>query len=198
MDPVSNRMFWLIYLASILGAIAYISLNFGPKATNVSATVGALAIVGLILVGVFKGMLLLVRRRLTKTVAFPQRFRPGAAIIPGFTTRAMGEVSRGARWGSTGGRYYGEGGRPVAVVVLPDRIEVWSGRNNEPRLTFSRTQFHTIGVTPGSYGLQTVPCATVANSTDIVLQFVPVYRPSVFRDSSAESLERAMRTLMGQ
>lgn len=197
MEPAHSLRFWLIYLAAIAAAVGYTSFNLGPEGTDFSATVAAISMSVLISVGILRLLFTSAVRRLAVPFGIAQRFRPGAVVVPGFTSAEMADVSRRAGWGMAGGKGYNGGGRPIAVVSLPDRIEVWSGRNSQPRLTFMRAQIHAIGVSQGYYSYRKRPCVSVSDATGIVLIFIPNYKPSlVFSKAVGEmNLQRAVYDL---
>lgn len=116
---------------------------------------------GLVLVAVVLSMLLIgavmlaVAGRLRRWAAQVARLRPGAVVIPGYTTaetrveaRLLGAPERG--WNQMGGT-------PVAIAALPDRFEVWARGEDRPRwVVLRRPEFAPMAVR-GSIGVRRPP-----------------------------------------
>jgi hypothetical protein len=149
---------WRVVAASIL-----IELTLVAVLVRLEATVGAgarVVIVAVLLVGPL-GLLFVLANvqfwQVRRVVARAATRRPGSVIIP-VSVVALSRNS-GRELGLQVAGANTPGGNPGAVVVLRDRLEVWSGRSGEPRWS--------IGLADVSIGVGT---ATVGRMTWDVVQ----------------------------
>lgn len=130
----ANRMItaWVVVMLAVVSALV-----IGAEAAGVSSIV-VFAVVSL--VGPLSLLLPLMRtltRQIDRVVEHTSSQRPGSTVIPAAAltwTRAAGD----ALGLQTAGRN-ASGGSPAALIVLADRVELWSGRDEpEPRWSAPR------------------------------------------------------------
>lgn len=135
-----------------------------------------------------------VTRRAGACAANAARNRPGAVVVPGFTTVEMTDIAR--HQGASARGWMPMGGSPVAVVVTPTELEVWGRKDAGPRWVVQRT---TGGVTSNKavFGNREVD-AVWAHDGLAALVLVPAYRPlrAVAGWASAD-VDRAVGELTG-
>ncbi|MGF0115716.1 hypothetical protein ACQFYA_05210 [Promicromonospora sp. Marseille-Q5078] len=160
--------------------LAVLVLFFGISATRLVTTVrrdgveGATLWIALLVVAlVVVVTLAVVVRRAGAVAAHVARLRPGAVVVPGFTTSETLDEARAAGADTRG--IAGVGGSPAALAVVGDRVEVWVRREPGPRWTVRRVPG---GVAPvgAVYGTRETAGVRVADGGAAVT-VVPAYRP---------------------
>jgi hypothetical protein len=156
-----------------------------------AATIWIALLVVLAIVGV---TLMVVVRRAAACAANAARYRPGAVVVPGFTTAEMTDIAR--HQGASARGWMPMGGSPVAVVVTPTELEVWGRKDTGPRWVVQRTPG---GVTSNKavYGSREVD-AVWAHDGLAAAVLVPAYRPlRATAGAVGTDVERAVAELTG-
>ena len=181
--------------------LAVLVLFFGVSAARLVTTVrrdgveGATLWIALLVVAlVVVVTLAVVVRRAGAVAAHVARLRPGAVVVPGFTTSETLDEARAAGADTRG--IAGVGGSPAALAVVGDRVEVWVRREQEPRWTVRRVPG---GVSPvdAVYGSRGTAGVRVADGGAAVT-VVPAYRPLRATGGLAgDDVARAVREMSG-
>ncbi|MFE7405522.1 hypothetical protein [Isoptericola sp. NPDC057559] len=120
------------------------------------------------------------------------RLRPGAVVVPAFTTADTLDEARAAGVRTKG--ISGMGGNPVALAVGNGAVEVWVGREEGPRWVVRRVPAG-VAQARAVYGSRESGAVRVADGTAAVT-VVPAYRPlRAAGGAGREDLERAVREL---
>ncbi|WP_402462061.1 hypothetical protein [Isoptericola aurantiacus] len=176
----------VIGLWSALRLTVDLASGRSEAATLWGALLAVLAIVAL--------ALLAATRRVAGCAANAARYRPGAVVVPGFTTAEMPDIAR--HQGASGRGWLPMGGSPVAVVVMPTELEVWGRKDTSPRWVVQRTPD---GVTTNGavYGNREVPAVWAHDGLAAVV-LVPAYRPlRATAGMVGEDVDRAAAELSG-
>lgn len=177
------------YLAG-LGIFAG-SAVLGIARRGTSSGVVLLSVAGV--VGIIIIVVAVTQRRLGREVDNAAQRRPGAVVIPAYTTGEM--IDLGLQAGASVKGWRAQGGNPAAIVVAPEGIEVWSGREPEPRWTLPRAEIQEVGLFSGTFGAREIGVAGVSAAHG-GLMFVPAYRPLRNMGGADEpGLERALSEL---
>lgn len=116
--------------------------------------------------------------------------------MPAYTTGEMIDLALQA--GASARGWMVQGGNPVAIVVRPELIEVWSGREGEPRWSIPRSTIQEVGTFSGTFGARSVDVAGVRADGGGLL-VIPAYQPvRNMGGSDARGLDQAVRALAGQ
>jgi hypothetical protein len=170
MDARSRRTLFVVVL-TLFFALSVVRLVVTLRRDGIEgATVWiALLVVGLVVVVTLGAVL----RRAGAVAAHAARQRPGARVIPAFTTaqtvdeaRAVGASTRG---------WMPVGGSPLALVVLDDRVEVWARQEDRPRWAVRRLP-GAAGEARAIYGSRETRALQVSDGLAAVT-VVPAYRP---------------------
>ncbi|MFC8731957.1 hypothetical protein ACFT5B_05810 [Luteimicrobium sp. NPDC057192] len=161
----------------------------------------AIAVIALIVVVT----LVLQVRRMRGVARRVAQARPGAAVVPALAAAELRTVAEALHVSVRG--LGGVGGTPVALASLPDRIEVWVGRDAAPRWALPRDAVREVGVQPAGYGASQVDAVWVGartgrlwNGPDTAAVVLPAYRPlrAMFGGRVGDDLGRAVAALTEQ
>ena len=120
--------------------------------------------------------------------------RPGAVVVPGFTTAEMPELA--ASLGASRKGWLPMGGSPVAVVAAPEAFEVWGRRDTGPRWTVRRGP-EAVAAGRAVYGNREAAAVWLRDGT-AAAAFVPAYRPlRAAGGMVGQDVERAVAELSG-
>ncbi len=133
----------------------------------------ALWIALLVVVAVVAVTLWVVVRRAGAVAAHAARRRPGARVIPAFTTAQT--VDQAHALGASARGWMPMGGSPVALAVLGDRVEVWARAEDLPRWVVRRLP-GAAGEVRAVYGSRETRALHVSDGAAAVT-VVPAYRP---------------------
>ncbi|MFI2103645.1 hypothetical protein ACH436_10145 [Isoptericola sp. NPDC019693] len=117
--------------------------------------------------------LAVVVRRAGAVAGHVARQRPGAVVVPAFTTSETLDEARAAGASTRG--IAPMGGSPAALAVVGDRVEVWVRREPGPRWAVRRAPGGTTQV-GAVYGTRETPALRVADGGATVT-VVPAYHP---------------------
>lgn len=179
---------------SLLGAGLFCvatGLALSRRGTTVGTMLMAVAVV------IALGMLIafVLHRRLCRAVENARERRPDAVVIPAYTTGEMVELGHSV--GASVQGWMSQGGNPIAIAVRAERIEVWSGREPEPRWSVARADIEEIDLFTSVYGARGVDVLGVRAAAGGLL-FVPAYRPlRNMGGSDPSGLQRALQDLGG-
>ncbi|MFV2145624.1 hypothetical protein [Isoptericola sp. G70] len=120
--------------------------------------------------------------------------RPGAVVVPGFTTAEMTEIA--ASLGASRKGWLPMGGSAVAVVAAPDAFEIWGRKDTGPRWTVRRGP-EAVAAGRAVYGNRDAAAVWLRDGT-AAAAFVPAYRPLRAAGGMAgPDVERAVADLTG-
>lgn len=170
MDARSRRALFVAVLALFATiSVARLVVTLRRGAIEYAAIWVALLVVVLAVV-VTLGVVV---RRAGAVAAHAARQRPGARVIPAFTTaqtvdqaRALGASARG---------WMAVGGSPVALAITGDRVEVWARQEDRPRWAVRRLP-GAAGEARAVYGSRKARALHVSDGVAAVT-VVPAYRP---------------------
>jgi hypothetical protein len=171
----------------VLAAIRLIGLALDPEDR---VYLGAGLALSAVLIG---GVMLGVAHRVRTLARRVERLRPGAVVIPAYTTV---ETSLDAiASGGSNRRWNQMGGTPVVLAALPDRVEVWALREERPRwAVMRRAQFPPVAVR-GVVGVRRPPALHLTDGSSRVT-VVPAYSAvRATMSGSQADLARAMSAL---
>lgn len=117
--------------------------------------------------------LAVVVRRAGAVAAHVARLRPGAVVVPAFTTSETLDEARGAGAGARG--IAPMGGSPAALAVADGRVEVWVRREPSPRWAVRRVP-GGVEESRAVYGSRQTAALRVSDGAGSVT-VVPAYRP---------------------
>ncbi|WP_141538608.1 hypothetical protein [Isoptericola jiangsuensis] len=191
MNASSKRTLYVVVLVVIaLWSAVRLTVDLRAGRSD-AATLWIALLVVLVIVAV---TLAVVTRRVAACAANAARFRPGAVVVPGFTTAEMPDIAR--HQGASGRGWLPMGGSPLAVVVTPTELEVWGRKDTGPRWVVQRTAG---GVTANGavYGNREVPAVWAHDGLAAVV-LVPAYRPlRAAAGMVAGDVDRAVAELSG-
>ncbi|MCL1869460.1 MAG: hypothetical protein FWF90_03480 [Promicromonosporaceae bacterium] len=101
------------------------------------------------------------------------RHRPGALVVPGFTTAEMPRLADAA--GARAKGWLTTGGSPVAIVAVPGGFEVWGPRDAAPRWTV-RAVPGGVAVREAVFGSRRAPAVWLSDGA-AQAALMPAYRP---------------------
>lgn len=185
-DPI-RVMRVVAVLLGVVAVVRLLSVALDPEQRGIvlAAVLFTVLLVGGVVLGVARRV-----RRLADRVA---ELRPGAVVIPAYTTaetaleaRALGVSSR--KWNDMGGT-------PVVLAALPDRVEVWARGEDRPRWWVMRVAPFPPQAVRGSIGVRRPPSLRVVDGHAQVT-VAPAYSAvrATFSGSQAD-LARAMTAL---
>jgi hypothetical protein len=124
----ANRMItaWVVVMLVVSGGLFALAdaVGLSPAVLFVLALVGAAVLV--------VPLLRILTSQVERVVAHASAQRLDGVVVPGAALALSSDTGRALGLQTAG--LNASGGSPVALVVLPDRVEVWSGRNeSEPR-----------------------------------------------------------------
>ncbi|MFC8597925.1 MULTISPECIES: hypothetical protein [unclassified Isoptericola] len=189
MDSRSRRRWFVTAL------VLFLALSAGRLALTVSrdGVEGATVWIALLVVAIVVVVTLAVLVRRAEAVrAHVTRLRPGAVVVPAFTTGETLDEAR--RAGARTHGIAGTGGSPAALAVADGAVEVWVGREEAPRWVVRRVPG---GVTEAraDYGSRAAGAVRVSDGAAAVT-VVPAYRPLRAAGGAArEDLARAVQEL---
>lgn len=179
------------YLAGLGIFCGAMVLSLPRRGTTSGTILLAVAIVAALIVVIT----FVLQRRLCSVVDNARAHRPDAVVIPAYTTGEM--IDLGLSVGASVQGWMAQGGNPIAVAVSPEQIEVWSGREAEPRWVVLRTAIQEIDLFTGVYGARGIDVVGVRAAAGGLL-FVPAYQPlRNMGGSDVRGLQRAMTELGG-
>jgi hypothetical protein len=115
-------------------------------------------------------------------------------VIPALTAGEMLDIAGALGVPCTG--LSGQGGSPVALALLPDRIEVWAKGDEAPRWWLVRSAITSIQVAPAVFGARKRDAVWVQATTG-ALAVQPAYRPLRSQGGAARAdLERCVAELV--
>ncbi len=185
----SRRSSQNVGLIVVMVLLLTVMRGFLPKTLGGYATM-----VGLVFVFILSFVVL--RSVLVKRGA--ARHRPAALVIPAYTTGDL--VDFVAKAGLSSHKWGGDGGTPIAVSVSDECVELWSGSEDEPRISLPRAEIGSAAVVSGEFGRkfgQPRTMRVIGLRTSIgILKFVPAYRSirNTF-GSTPTGLDRAISEL---
>lgn len=127
--------------------------------------------------------------RSSRVAANARRGRPDVVVVPAYSTAETSEEA--AAHANVVPGLMGMGGSPMALVVLPDEVEVWAGgRGTAPSWTVRRPADARVG--RAVYGTRTIDALHVSDGRTSVT-VVPAYSPlRAMGGSGKEDLRRAV------
>jgi hypothetical protein len=179
---------------AVLGVVALVSvlrllLTLRRGGTGALVWVVAILVVAVVVVVT----LAVVVRRVSGLAQHVARRRPGAVLIPAVTAGEMPDLAGSLGVSRRG--LGGQGGSPVALAVLPDRVEVWLRGDEAPRWWVARTASTTVRVAPAVFGARRRDAVWVED-TGAALAVQPAYRPLRAQCGAARAeLERCVQEL---
>lgn len=127
--------------------------------------------------------------------AHVEKRRPGARVVPAFSTAETVDQARAA--GASARKMMPMGGSPVALAVVGDVIEVWVGRETGPRWAVRRTP-GGVRAASGTYGTRDVRAVLLSDGNTGVT-VVPAYRPlRAMGGGATDDVDRALMELGAQ
>ncbi|GAB3104663.1 hypothetical protein [Isoptericola nanjingensis] len=170
MDARSRRWWFtaVLVLFFVLSAVR-LALTIRRDGVEDATLWIALLVVALIVVVT----LAVVVRRAGAVADHVARRRPGAVVVPAFTTSETLDEARTAGAPTRG--IAPVGGSPAALAVVGDRVEVWVRREAGPRWAVRRVPGGTTQV-EAAYGTRETPALRVADDGATVT-VVPAYHP---------------------
>ncbi|QAY64363.1 hypothetical protein ET495_15395 [Xylanimonas allomyrinae] len=163
--------------------------------TSDGAEVGANVIAVTVLVALCALLLALVVRRVRACAENAARHRPGAVVVPGYTTAEMCDLAAVA--GASTHGWLSMGGSPVAVVVTADGFEVWGRADDAPRWVVRREP-GAVAIGSGVYGSRIRRAVRLDDGT-LGAVFVPAFRPlRATGGMVGDDVERAVAVLSGR
>ncbi|MGC5167665.1 hypothetical protein [Luteimicrobium sp. DT211] len=184
---------WVLVAVAVVGVLR-LAVQVGRDGSDAAVWVIAVLVVALVVVVTVAVVL----RRIGALARRVARRRPGAAVVPASAAAEMADVALAL--GASRRGISGQGGSVVAVAVLPDRLEVWVGKDDEPRWSVPRVQVASVHVASAVFGARHRDAVQVTvRSGAVVLAVVPAYRPmrSMAGSASRQDLERAVREISG-
>ena len=170
MDSRSRRRWFVTALALFL-AISVVRLAITVSRDGIEgATIWIALLVVVVIVGV---TLAVVVRRAGAVRDHVARLRPGAVVVPAFTTADTLDEARAAGARTKG--ISGMGGNPVALAVGNGAVEVWVGREDAPRWVVRRVP-DGVAQARAVYGSRESGAVRVSDRATSVT-VVPAYRP---------------------
>ncbi|WP_166852934.1 hypothetical protein [Isoptericola sp. BMS4] len=127
----------------------------------------------LIVLAIVVIVLAVVSRRARSCAQNAASHRPGAVVVPGFTTAEMTEIA--AELGASRKGWLPMGGNPVAVVAVPAAFEIWGRKDAEPRWAVQRGP-ETVTAGRAVYGNRETAAVWLRDGV-AAAAFVPAYRP---------------------
>lgn len=179
-DDVSRRR--RLYLVAIaifsvvsIWRLVHLLRSGSPSGVIIVVALGLIALIVVVTLVLQVARVRGVARRVSRAL-------PGATVVPGLAPAELRTIAAALRVSVRG--LGGVGGTPVAVAALPDRIEVWVGRDSAARWTLPRGAVREIAVQPASYGSSQVDAVWVTARTgrlwsgpDAAVVVLPAYRP---------------------
>ncbi len=170
MDARSRRtVFVAVLVLFAVVSVVRLAIRIRRDGVEDAAIWIALLVVALVVV-VTLGVVV---RRAGAVAAHAARQRPGARVIPAFTTAQTVDQARSL--GASARGWMPVGGSPVALAVLDDRVEVWARREDQPRWAVRRVP-GAAGEARAVYGSRETRALHVSDGVAEVT-VVPAYRP---------------------
>jgi hypothetical protein len=187
----------IVSVAAIWRAV-YLLRTGSPSGVVIVVAVALIALIVVVALVLQVARMRGVARRVT-------RARPGAVVVPALAPAELRSIAEALHVPVRG--LGGVGGTPVALAGLPDRVEVWVGRDDGPRWALPRAAVREVWVQPATYGASRVDCVWVSarsgrlwNGPDTAAVVLPAYRPlrAMFGGRVGQDLGRAVAALTEQ
>jgi hypothetical protein len=170
MDDRSRRRAYLgVLVAFFVVSVARLVITIRRDGIEAAVLWIALLVVALVVVVT----LAVVVGRSGAVAAHVARLRPGALVVPVFTTAETREQAAAAGAATTG--IAALGGSPAALAVTDGRVEVWVRREEAPRWAVRRVP-GGVDETRAVYGSRETPALRVSDGVAAVT-VLPAYRP---------------------
>ena len=198
-DVSRRRRLYLVGVAIVsvaaIGRAVYLLRTGSPSGVVIVVAIALIALIVAVALVVQVARMRGVARRVTQA-------RPAAVVVPAVAPAELRTIAEALRVPVRG--LGGVGGTPVALASLPDRIEVWVGRDEAPRWALPRDAVREVGIRPASYGASQVDAVWVGartgrlwNGPDTAAVVLPAYRPlrALFGGRVGDDLPRAVAAL---
>ncbi|PJI94965.1 hypothetical protein [Luteimicrobium subarcticum] len=193
-DGAEQRRRWYLWALVALALVSVLRLVNQVRDGDTDSLTWTIAILVVLVIVVVT--LWVVTRRIDGLARRVAALRPGAAVVPATTASEMLDVATAL--GVSRANIAGQGGSVAALAVLPDRIEVWFRKDEQPRWVLDRATLTSVHVAPAVFGSARRDALWVVGATGAAV-VVPAYRPlrATAGAASREDLERALQAVAG-
>lgn len=171
-DPTLKRrntyVWWLVAIA-VVSVVRLVLLVRSGEAGGAVIWIALMIVVALVVV-----VLAVQTGKVGKVVARVRAARPGALVVPAVSAAQMVDIARALGVPTRG--LGAQGGTPIALAVLPDRIEVWGRTDEVPRWWIPRSTVRSVHVAPAVFGSRTLDAVWVMADAGAIAA-LPAYRP---------------------